>query len=175
MLAEASLRKITVSKTCGEARRTVLSRNFDLIIVNSPLTDESGERFACEIAADGVSQVILVVGSEHYDEVSAATEDAGVLTVAKPVNRAVFWASLKFAISVHSRMKHLRAENSKLSQKIEDIRIIDRAKCVLIACLGISEQESHRYIEKQAMDMRVTKRAIAKDILKTYEDTEGRF
>ena len=64
----------------------------------------------------------------------------------------------------------MRAENSKLKQKIEDIRIIDRAKCILISYLGMSEQEAHRYIEKKAMDMRITKRAVAEGILKIYEN-----
>jgi len=51
-----------------------------------------------------------------------------------------------------------------------DIRIIDRAKCLLISYLNMSEQEAHRYIEKQAMDMRLTKRMIAEGIIKTYEN-----
>jgi len=39
---------------------------------------------------------------------------------------------------------------------------------MLISYLSLSEQESHRFIEKQAMDLRSTKRAIAEEILKTY-------
>ena len=174
MLSAASCRNITVAQSCGEARRTVLGRPFDLIIINAPLVDESGEGFACDVAANGITQVILVVGSEHFDAVSAATEDSGVLTVAKPVNRIIFWSALKFAMSAHNRMTQLKTENSKLSRKIEDIRIVDRAKCILIAYLKVSEQEAHRYIEKQAMDMRVTKRMIAEEILKTYENANNR-
>lgn len=97
------------------------------------------------------------------------TEDYGVLTVSKPVSRALFWAALKLAKSAAARVKTIQDENSKLKQKIEDIRIIDRAKCILISYLGMSEQEAHRYIEKQAMDMRTTRRVIAEGILKTYE------
>ncbi|MPN53777.1 hypothetical protein SDC9_201443 [bioreactor metagenome] len=47
--------------------------------------------------------------------------------------------------------------------------MIDRAKMLLISHLAFSEAQAHRYIEKQAMDMRATKRAIAEEILKTYE------
>jgi response regulator NasT len=66
-------------------------------------------------------------------------------------------------------MNRIQAENSQLKYKIEDIRIIDRAKYILISYMNMSEKEAHRFIEKQAMDLRITKRAIAEGILKTYE------
>ncbi|MDR0930197.1 MAG: ANTAR domain-containing protein [Clostridiales bacterium] len=62
-----------------------------------------------------------------------------------------------------------RDENTKLNQKIEDIRIIDRAKLVLISYLKMTEDEAHKYIEKQAMNTRRTRRAVAESVLKTYE------
>lgn len=170
MLSAASIGQIVVLGTCGEARRLLLERDFDLVLINAPLRDESGESLARHIASKGVSQVILVVKSEFFEEVSALTEQSGVLTVAKPMNRTLFWAALRLAKSVGLRLKSMQSENSKLKQKIEDIRIVDRAKCILISHLSMSEQEAHRYIEKQAMDMRTTKRAVAEGILKTYEN-----
>lgn len=170
ILESASIGKIVTLKTGGEARRLLMECDFDLVIINAPLYDEPGEGLSRHIASKGVSQVILVVKSEYYDEVSAMTEDFGVLTVAKPISRSMFWSALKLAKSAASRLKQIQAENSKLKQKIEDIRIVDRAKCILISYLGLSEQEAHRYIEKQAMDMRTTRRAVAEGILKTYEN-----
>jgi len=66
-------------------------------------------------------------------------------------------------------MRRMRDENETLKQRMEDIAVIDRAKMLLISHLAFSEAQAHRYIEKQAMDMRATKRAIAEEILKTYE------
>jgi len=81
----------------------------------------------------------------------------------------IFWHILKLAIDSQIILQEVQKENLKLKQKIEDIRIIDRAKCILISRLNLSEEEVHRAIEKQAMDMRTSKRAIAEDILKTHE------
>jgi len=170
LLSAASIGQIVVLPSCGEARRLLLERDFDLVIINAPLRDESGESLSRHIAAKGMTQVILVVASEYYDAVSAICENDGVLTIAKPNNRAVFWSALKLARAAQSRLTRIQAENSELKQKIEDIRIVDRAKCILIAHLNMSEQEAHRYIEKQAMDMRMSKRVIAEEILKTYEN-----
>jgi response regulator NasT len=170
MLNSASIDQIVTLRSCGEARRLLLERDFDLVVINAPLPDESGESLSCHIASKGISQVVLVVKSEHFEEVSAHTEEYGVLTVSKPVNRALFWSALKLAKSACSRLKRMQSENSRLKQKIEDIRIIDRAKCLLISYLSMSEQEAHRYIEKQSMDMRLTKRLVAEGILKMYEN-----
>jgi len=166
-----SCEQIVALKSCGEARRLLLERDFDLVIINAPLQDETGEDLSRDIAGSkGTTQVILVVKSEYFDEVSAATEEDGVLVVAKPINRNFFWTTLKLAKSAQNRLKKMQSESSKLKQRIEDILIIDRAKCLLISHLKISEQEAHRFIEKQAMDMRSSRRAIAEEVLKTYEN-----
>ena len=170
MLNEASVNHITVLKSAGEARRILLEQDFDLVIVNAPLQDESGEGFARDIVSKSASQVILVVKSEYFDAVTAVCGDDGVLTIAKPVHRAVFWSALSLAKSARSRIRRIQAENVQLKRKIEDIRLVDRAKWILISYMRMSEEEAHRYMEKQAMDTRTTKRAIAEGILKTYEN-----
>jgi response regulator NasT len=170
LLYAASINQIVTSRSCTETRRLLLERDFDLVIVNAPLRDESGESLARHIVSKDISQVLLVVNNEFFDEVSAVCEADGVLTIAKPVNRELFWSALTLAKSAHNRKQRIRAENTQVQQKIENIRIVDRAKWILISNLGISEQEAHRYIEKQAMDLRLTKRAVAEGILKKYEN-----
>jgi len=167
-LNAASINRITVIPAAGEARRLLHEKDFDIIIIDAPLPDESGEDLARHASAKGISQVILAVNSEHFNAVSAVCQEEGILTISKPVDKNFLWSALSLAISVSCKLKRMRDENIKLKQKIEDIRIIDRAKCQLISYLNLTEQESHRFIEKQAMDLRSTKRAIAEEILKTY-------
>jgi len=168
VLASASINNIDTVSSAGEARRILLERDFDITIIDAPLPDESGEELARYISAKGLSQVILAVNSEHFIEISSICHDDGILTISKPIDRNNFWSALSLAKSVNSKLKKIHNENVKLKQKIDDIRIIDRAKCMLISYLSLSEQEAHRFIEKQAMDLRSTKRAIAEEILKTY-------
>jgi response regulator NasT len=168
LLNTAGIKQTTVLHSAGEARRLLLEQEFDLIIVDAPLPDESGELFSRNIASKDMAQVILAVKTEHFSAVSAACEEDGVLTIAKPLNTEFFWSTLSLAKAASSKIKRIQAENAKLKQKIEDIRIIDRAKCLLISYVNLSEQEAHRFIEKQAMDLRSSKRTIAEEILKTY-------
>jgi response regulator NasT len=170
ILNSSKIEHIVGISTCGETRRLLLEREFDLVLINAPLKDETGEKLSRYIAAKVISQVILLVAAEYYDAVSSHCENDGILTVSKPINKTVLWSSIKLAKAAHSKIKRMHTENRKLKQKIEDIRIIDRAKCILISYMNMSEKEAHRYIEKEAMDMRMPKRAIAEGILKTYEN-----
>jgi len=170
VLNEAYVTDITTVSNAGEARRLLVEKDFDLCIINTPLPDEVGVNLAISIAIKGVSEVILIIKAEYFDEVSEKVEDYGIITIAKPINKALLWNAIKLAQATHKRIRAMQSENKKLIQKIEDIRIIDRAKCILISHLSMTEPEAHRYIEKQAMDTRVTRREVAEKILRTYEN-----
>jgi response regulator NasT len=167
LLGAASVLQITCLKSADSARRLMMKQDFDLVIVNSPLCDESGESLSRYIASKGVSQVILFGKGES---VPAICEKDGILLISNPPDKDVFLSALSLARSVQSRIKKIQDENAQLKQKIEDIRIINRAKCILISSMNMREQEAHRYIEKQAMDMRSSRRIVAEGILKRYEN-----
>jgi response regulator NasT len=169
-LRVASVAQISAVTSCSEARQLMLDRDFDLAIVNAPLRDETGEDFSRQVASDGRAQVILVVKYEHYNQVAAVSSSAGVMTISKPIDNNLLWSTLNLADAAQAQVRRMQAENSVLQQKIEDIRIIDRAKILLIAQFSMSESEAHRFIEKQAMDMRTTRRAIAERIINSNGD-----
>ena len=170
MLNVASMKPLAVLESADEARRLLGERDVDLVIIDSPLRDEMGEELARYVASTDVAQVIFVVSGEHVDAVSAVCEDDGVLVLARPVNKSVFWSALKLAGAAQSRLKRVQSENDKLRRQLEDIRIIHRAKCLLIFHHKISEEQAHRLIEKRAMDVRSTRRVVAEGILKSLEN-----
>jgi response regulator NasT len=164
-----SYEEIIIANCSSEARRILTERDFDLCIINAPLSDGFGIDLALDIVNKTIVQVMLIVTSEIADEVSAKVEDFGVFVVPKPISRQVFLNALKLITASSNRMKGLKNENDKLQKKIEDIRFIDRAKCTLIEYLKMTETEAHRFIEKQSMDLRISKKDVAIRILKTYE------
>ena len=169
LLTNNSYEEIIIAKRGNEARRILIERDFNLCIINAPLADEFGTELALSIVQKSMLQVMMIVKSELADEVSAKVEDYGVFVVSKPINRQVFWTALKLMRTFRNRIMGLQNENEQLQKKIKDIRYVDRAKCVLIEYLKMTEAEAHRYITKQAMDMRITKREVAMSILKIYE------
>ncbi len=170
IIKEFAVERIVTTSTGQQARRIISDQDFDLVIINSPLRDESGERLSRHIISKEISQVILIVKSDYYEEVSSLVEDDGVITLAKPINKSMLWFSLKLAKVAHNRMRKIQKENTKLVEKIEDIKIVSRAKSLLISYLNMTEDEAHKHIEREAMDSRVTRRAVAEGILRMYEN-----
>ncbi len=170
ILKTLAFKKITFANTCGEARRKILQQNFDLYIINSPVHNESGEDLAFELIKNDISQVVFFVKSDLYDYTSEKLERHGIITVSKPINRNMLYSSLKLSKAVYYRMKTLNKKATKLTKKLEDVRIVSRAKVVLISHLSMSEEQAHKHIEKKAMDMRKSKREVSENILKMYEN-----
>lgn len=160
---------IVISSTGCEARRTLMEMPFDIVIINTPLSDEFGHDLALTITEKYSSGVMLIIKSEMADEISSKVEDYGVFVIPRPISKNFFYQALKFVSASRTKILGLENENIKLQNKIEEIRLVNRAKCVLIQYLNMTEPQAHRYIEKQAMDMRSTRKEVAKDILKTYE------
>lgn len=161
--------QITTVRSGGAARRLLSQKDFALVVINAPLRDESGEELAVLAADTYLSGVVLIVKAEMADDVSAKVEDYGVFVLARPLSRQMFSLSLKMLAAARRKLLGLKNENVRLQRKIEDIRLVDRAKCLLIQYLNFTEPQAHRYIEKQAMDRRVTKRDVAEGILQEYE------
>ena len=153
----------------GEARRALAEEDYALIVVNTPLQDEFGHELAVYAAEQTGAGVVLLVKAEAADEIAARVEDAGVFVVAKPLNKALLFGAVKLAQAAHRRLAGLQTQNARLQQKIDDIRLVDRAKCALIQYRQLTEPEAHKYIEKQAMDERKSRRAVAEQILLNFE------
>ena len=160
---------IKTAKTCGEAKRFSQDQNYDLYLINSPVNNDSGETLALDLVQFGTSQVIVFVNNDNYDYMSHRVEDYGVLTIPKPFNKNNLMSALKLAKATQNRLLKIHKQNIKLTQKIDDIKVINRAKLVLITHLNMGETAAHRYIEKKAMDTRSSRRKVSETILNLYE------
>ena len=76
--------------------------------------------------------------------------------------------SLDYMRATRERLRRLEKKTVSLEDKMAEIRIVNRAKWLLISELKMDEQGAHRYIEKQAMDRCISKRIVAEEIIKTY-------
>ena len=76
---------------------------------------------------------------------------------------------MQLLCGTYERLRRMAQKTASLEEKMEDIRIINHAKWLLIDQLKMTEAQAHRYIEKQAMDRCVSRREIAENILSTYK------
>lgn len=150
------------------ARRELLGRTYDFVIVNAPLPDEFGTRFAIDASQHAGSVVLLLVRSELYEQTNAKVISQGVFTLPKPTPAQTLQQGLKWMASARERLRRLEKKASTVEEKMEEIRLVNRAKWLLIEQLKMTESDAHRYIEKQAMDRCTSRREIALGIIKTY-------
>lgn len=168
MLPEGRYRPVKIAGSVSEARRELLERAYDVVIINAPLPDEFGNRFAVDLCRTGGAGVMLFVKSEHFEEISGKLGDYGVMVLARPTSPSLVTQSLALVCATRERMKRVEQKAQTMEEKMEEIRLVNRAKWILIDQLKMSEPDAHRYIEKTAMDRCVTKRAVAQSIIRTY-------
>ncbi len=167
-LIQNGCQNVSVVGNGDEARRRLVEQDYDICLVNAPLPTESGEELSIDIAEKNVCQVILFVKAEVMEEITEKVEDFGIITVSKPISRQMFWSALKLAKVAQRRIRMAQKETQRLQHKIDDLKLVSKAKCVLIEYENMSEEEAHKYIEKHAMDARLTRVEIAREILALY-------
>ena len=161
--------QIAAAYTEEDAIHLLEKSEYDLVIINSPLEGKAGVELAIYIAEKYTAGILFAVQNKYADAVSLKVEPYGVLVVGKPIVRAFFNQAVRFAEVTNHRVMALKEEKLQLQLKLEEMSIINRGKCVLIQHLSMSENQAHKYIEKQAMDLRTSKYQVAKQILKAYE------
>lgn len=162
--------QIAVADNATDAKKLAEKEEYDLICINAPLSDESGIDLSKYFADTTRACVVIIVPQKNADDVYDILTECGVLVIAKPINRHLFHHYLQFTECFKMRILSVARENEKLKHMVEDIKLIDRAKFLLITCLNMNESQAHRYLEKQAMDLRISKLQVAKQVIKTYEN-----
>ena len=160
---------VTIAKSVGEARRRLVEESFDIVLINAPLSDDFGMHLAMDICSNSGAGVLLLIKNELYNEITSKVVPYGVMTMPKPTSLQLVSQSLQILRATRERLRQMEAKQISVEEKIEEIRLVNRAKWVLIECLNMTETDAHHYIEKQAMDLRVSKREVAESIIKTYK------
>lgn len=150
------------------ARRALLEREYDLVVINAPLPDGPGVQLAMDICARSDAGVLLLVKSEGYEDIRARALERGILTQPKPTSAQLMAQSLQALCAMRERLRGMREKQATVEEKIQEIRLVNRAKWALIRALGMTEEDAHRHIEKWAMEERVSKGEIAKRVLAMY-------
>ena len=150
------------------AKRALAERAFDFVIINSPLPDDIGTRFAIDTGSSKETVVLLMVRAELQAEIYDKVAEHGVFVLPKPTSKPTMAIALSWLSSAREKLRKTEKKTLSIEEKMEEIRIVNRAKWILIRELKLDEPEAHRYIEKQAMDRCISKRIVAEEIIKTY-------
>ena len=168
LLPESKFDPIHIETSVNSARRALSERGYDFIVINSPLPDDSGIRFAIDLSGLKTSVALLMVRADVYAAMYNKVAEYGVYVLPKPTSKPIVSQAIDWMIATRERLKKFEKKTVSTEEKMQEIRIVNHAKWILIEHVKMTEAEAHRYIEKQAMDYCISKREMAEEIIKTY-------
>lgn len=168
LLTEPHYHPVRFVSNVSAAKRIWNEQEYDYLIINSPLPDDTGIRFAIDAAGSKGSVVVLLVRAELYEELFDKAAPHGIFVLSKPLSRQLFATALDWMESAREYLRKQEQKSLSIEEKMAEIRAVNRAKWLLISELKMDEPQAHRYIEKQAMDQCISKREVAEDIIRTY-------
>ena len=160
---------IEFRKNVAAARQCFMDRLFDVVVINCPLPDEFGHEFAIDISERSNASVLLAVPSEVFEDVMERVTDFGILVIPKSATQERMDGALRLLLAVQKKIHRLERQIQTAAGKMEELRIVSRAKLLLMEKRHMTEDEAHRLIGKQAMDEGLTRRQAAEKILDELE------
>lgn len=167
LLQERSFHSDSASNA-GEARRTLQERSYDFVIVNAPLRDEFGTRLCIDASVNSGTIAVIFAASDIYEEITQKTTHHGVFIIRKPSSQQTILQAVALLVSAREKIRAVEKKAGKAENKLEEIRIVNKAKWFLIDNEDMSENEAHKYIEKLAMDSGITKKQAAQIVIDRY-------
>ncbi|MBR6094595.1 MAG: ANTAR domain-containing protein [Lachnospiraceae bacterium] len=167
-LPEKGLVFVDKKKTATLARRSLLEKRYDLVVINAPLSDEMGYDLAMDIVEEYGSSVIIATPPEIYDAIWDYVADYGIMVILKPLDDDHISKGVRFLLATQERMRLYEERMQKLEDKMEELKLVSQAKILLMEQKHISEKEAHRLIGKEAMDHGVSRRMVARSIIDSF-------
>ena len=163
MLTDAGYEVVAQAENGAIAIEMAKKYQPDLAILDVKMPEVDGITAAEQIIS--ISPVLMLTAFSQRELVERA-RDAGVMAyVVKPFSIGDLVPAIEIAISRHRQMKTLETEVADLYERLETRKIIDRAKGILMKAMNLSEPESFNWIQKTAMERRISMKQVAQAII----------
>lgn len=168
-LPPGSYKTLDFKRSASAAKRQLLEKNYDIVLINAPLPDEMGHEFALDIAERYDSGILIALPPEIYGDVSDYVSGQGILTLPKVLDAAQLKRAVQFIGAVQEKIYRYEQRVMSVEEKMNEIRIVSKAKVLLVEKKHMTEENAHQYIGKMAMDHGVSRKKIAEQILEEWE------
>ena len=163
MLREAGYDVVGEATNGSEAITLAEELKPDLAILDVKMPVLDGISAAEKII--GISPVLMLTAFSQRDLVERARDAGAMAYVVKPFTIEDLVPAIEIAISRHVQMKSLSEEVADLHERLETRKMIDRAKGILMKALNLSEPEAFSWIQRTAMDRRITMKEVAEAVI----------
>jgi response regulator NasT len=163
MLGEAGYEVVAEAADGAQAIELAQLHKPDLAILDVKMPVLDGISAAEKIIA--IAPVLMLTAFSQRELVERA-RDAGVMAyVVKPFSIGDLVPAIEIAISRHLQMRTLADEVADLHERLETRKLIDRAKGILMQALNLAEPEAFSWIQRAAMDRRMTMKEVAQAVI----------
>ena len=137
----------------------------DLVIVDVKMPVLDGIAAAERIAGQRIAPVVILTAFSQRELVERARDAGAMAYLVKPFSKSDLVPAIEMAVSRFAELDALEHEVADLNDRLETRKAVDRAKGVLQKELGLSEPEAFRWIQKTAMDLRLSMREVADGVV----------
>jgi response regulator NasT len=165
MLAEEGY---TVVGQAGDGEQAVALVNEhrpDLVVLDVKMPKLDGISAAAQIAEQRIAPVVILTAFSQRELVERARDAGAMAYVVKPFGKDDLVHAIEMARSRFAELQLLEAEVADLTERLETRKLVDRAKGILQEALGVSEPDAFRWIQKTAMDLRLSMRDVAEGVV----------
>ncbi len=156
-----------VGEAADGARAVALAEELrpDLVILDVRMPVLDGIAAAERIASQRIAPVVILTAFSQRDLVERARDAGAMAYLVKPFSASDLVPAIEMAVSRFAEVDALEREVADLTDRLETRTLVDRAKSVLQTQLGLSEPEAFRWIQKTAMDLRLSMRQVAQGVV----------
>ena len=144
-----------------EAVELVRERQPDLAILDIKMPGLDGLSAARQIAGERLAAVLILTAFSQRDLVEQARDAGAMSYIVKPFQKSDLIPAIEVALGRHAELRSLEAEVGDLAERLEARKVIDRAKGVLMDKHAMSEQDSWRFLQTEAMNRRTKVHEVA--------------
>jgi len=137
----------------------------DLVILDVKMPRLDGIAAAERIASQRIAPVVMLTAFSQRDLVERARDAGAMAYLVKPFGKSDLLPAIEMAVSRFAELQQLEAEVADLNDRLETRKVVEKAKGVLQAKLGLSEPDAFRWIQKTAMDLRLSMREVADGVV----------
>lgn len=152
---QSSYTIIAECETAGDFRLAVLDQSPDLLITGIEFPDGDGLDVVIELASSKPLPAVVVTSKRSLALVEKAMQDHVMAYLIEPVEPDGLKAAIMLAMGRFEQLNELASEVSDLKQALEDRKIIERAKGMLMAGQNLSESEAFTALRTTAQNDRI--------------------
>ena len=170
MLAEEGYDVVGLAEDGEKAIALVEDLRPDLVILDIKMPRLDGLAAAEQVARQRIAPVVILTAFSQRDLVERARDAGAMAYLVKPFTKSDLVPAIEMAVSRFAEVRQLEAEVQDLGEQLATRKALDRAKGILQEQLRLTEPESFRWIQKTAMDLRLSMRQVAEGVVRHGPD-----